>query len=35
LVSSVPVRRISAHQDASRIEDLCRVIREDFESLEI
>ncbi|HXN21357.1 MAG TPA: serine/threonine protein kinase [Candidatus Dormibacteraeota bacterium] len=34
LVSSVPVRHVSPHQDPARIEELCQVIREDFETLE-
>lgn len=33
LVTSVPVRRVFPHSDASRIHDLCRAIREDFASL--
>lgn len=33
LVGSVPVRRICASSDAARIEDFCRVIREDYASL--
>ncbi len=34
LVSRVAVRRIYPNKDATRIEDLCRVIREDYESLD-
>lgn len=34
LVETVPIRRAFAHSDASRIGDLCRVIREDFVSLQ-
>jgi hypothetical protein len=34
LVSRFPVRRIYPNHDVSRIDDLCRVIREDYESLE-
>ena len=30
LVTTVPIRRICPHQDASRLEDLCGVIRDDF-----
>jgi hypothetical protein len=30
LVTTVPIRRICPHRDASRLEDLCRVIRDDF-----
>lgn len=33
LVSCVPMRRVFAHRDGSRIQDLCQVIREDFLSL--
>ena len=33
LVASVPMRRVFPNSDASRIRDLCRVIREDFKSL--
>jgi hypothetical protein len=33
LVETVPIRRAFAHTDSSRIGDLCRVIREDFELL--
>lgn len=33
LASCVPMRRVFAHSDGSRIQDLCRVIREDFKSL--
>jgi hypothetical protein len=32
LVTRVPMRRVFAHSDGSRIHDLCRVIREDFAS---
>lgn len=35
LVTSVPVRRVYPHEDASRIEELCKVIRKDFEALEL
>jgi hypothetical protein len=34
LVSSVAVRRIYPNHDAARIGDLCRVIREDYDSLD-
>jgi hypothetical protein len=30
LVTTVPIRQICPHRDASRLEDLCRVIRDDF-----
>jgi hypothetical protein len=33
LVATVPVRRVFPHREASRLLDLCRVIREDFASL--
>jgi hypothetical protein len=33
LVTTVPVRRIHPHSDATRLEELCAVIREDFTSL--
>jgi len=33
LVTSVPMRRVFANSDTSRIHDLCRVVREDFKSL--
>ena len=33
LVTSVPIRRVFPNSDTSRIHDLCRVIREDFKSL--
>jgi hypothetical protein len=35
LVTSVQVRRVCAHEDASRLEELCNVIRRDFESLKL
>jgi hypothetical protein len=34
LVEKVPIRRVFPHNDSSRIGDLCRVIREDFGSLQ-
>lgn len=34
LVMTVPVRRVFPHREASKVHDLCRVIREDFVSLE-
>lgn len=34
LVEDVPVRRVFPHSDLSRIGDLCRVLREDFVSLQ-
>jgi hypothetical protein len=33
LVTAVPIRRVFAHSESSRISDLCRAIREDFASL--
>ena len=33
LVTVVPIRRIHPHNDASRLEELCAVIRKDFASL--
>jgi hypothetical protein len=33
LVETVPIRRVYSHTDASRISDLCRVVREDFAKL--
>jgi hypothetical protein len=33
LVASVPIRLVSASEEAGRIDDLCRVIRGDFEGL--
>jgi hypothetical protein len=35
LVSSVPMRRVLPHSDPSRIEELCRVVCRDFESLNL
>ena len=34
LVEKVPIRRVFPHSDSSRIGDLCRVVREDFASLQ-
>jgi hypothetical protein len=34
LVTTVPVRRVCPHEDASRLENLCQVIREDLSSLD-
>jgi hypothetical protein len=34
LVSIIPVRRVYPRQDARRLEDLCRTIREDLSSLD-
>jgi hypothetical protein len=34
LVEKVPIRRVFPHNDSSRIGDLCRIIREDFVSLQ-
>ncbi len=33
LVTTVPIRRVYPHEDPTRLEELCRVVREDFESL--
>jgi hypothetical protein len=33
LVTTVPIRRIHPHSDASRLRELCAVVREDFASL--
>jgi hypothetical protein len=33
LVSSVPVRLASPHEDATRIEELCTAVRRDFARL--
>ena len=33
LVTTVPVRRVYPHEDPTRLEELCSVLREDFESL--
>jgi len=33
LVEMVPIRRVCPHTDASRLGDLCRVVREDFSKL--
>jgi hypothetical protein len=35
LVTSVPIRRVCAHEGAARLEELCKVVREDFESLDL
>jgi hypothetical protein len=35
LVTSVPVRRVCPHEDAGRLEELCKVIHRDFDSLEL
>jgi hypothetical protein len=35
LATVVAIRRIYPHHEAARIEDLCRVIREDYTSLEL
>ena len=34
LVIAVPIRRVYPHNDSSRLEELCKVIREDFQSLQ-
>jgi hypothetical protein len=33
LVTTIPIRQVHPHSDASRVEDLCRIIREDFATL--
>ncbi len=33
LVTTIPIRQVHPHQDANRLEELCRVIREDFATL--
>jgi hypothetical protein len=33
LVTTIPIRQIYPHQDANRLEELCRVIKEDYETL--
>ncbi len=35
LVSTVPVRRVYPHSDATRLRDLCRVIQEDLAALDL
>lgn len=35
LVTTVPIRRVYAHEDATRLEELCKVIREDLDSLDL
>jgi hypothetical protein len=35
LVTTIPIRRVYAHADASKLETLCRMIREDFELLDV
>jgi hypothetical protein len=34
LITTVPVRRVCPHEDASRLENLCQVIRQDLSSLD-
>jgi hypothetical protein len=34
LVTTIPIRQVHPHTDANRLEDLCRIIREDFATLE-
>jgi hypothetical protein len=34
LVTSVPIRRVYPHEDPTRLEELCKVIREDLDSLD-
>jgi hypothetical protein len=34
LVTTIPIRQVHPHNDADRLEDLCRIIREDFATLE-
>jgi hypothetical protein len=33
LVTTIPIRRVHPHQDANRLEDLCKVICEDLATL--
>ena len=35
LVTTVPVRRVYPHEDPTRLAELCRVVREDLESLDL
>jgi hypothetical protein len=35
LVTAVPVRRVYPHEDPTRLEELCKVIREDLHSLDL
>lgn len=35
LVANVPIRRIHPHQDGSRLDELCKRIREDFANLDL
>jgi hypothetical protein len=35
LVTAVPVRRVCPHKDATRLGELCKVIREDLDSLQL
>jgi hypothetical protein len=35
LVTAVPVRRVYPHEDPARLEELCKVIREDLHSLDL
>lgn len=35
LVNAVPVRRVCPHKDAARLGELCKVIREDLDSLKV
>ena len=35
LVTTVPIRRVHPHEDPARLEELCKVIREDLRSLDI
>jgi hypothetical protein len=34
LATRIPIRRIHAHKDSAKLEELCKVIREDFAALE-
>jgi hypothetical protein len=34
LVTAIPIRQVHPHNDANRLEELCRIIREDFATLE-
>ena len=34
LVTAVPIRRVYPHEDPRRLEELCKILREDFDSLD-
>jgi len=34
-VTTVPVRRVYPHEDPTRLQELCKVIREDLQSLNL